>query len=128
MTFESFAHVPVTEELLRHVWEGESDGRQGGHRYGLGREGKTEFPENWDLVMVRTAISLTLTSPQSVKIRGRYIHLLRQVAEVIVAVTLITNKTNIDVFTAFPVCGVNVFRNDRGLKTFLPLELSVLES
>ncbi|MEY4997307.1 MAG: hypothetical protein RLY59_711, partial [Actinomycetota bacterium] len=32
MVFESFAHVPVTEELLRHVWEGEADPSKGGHR------------------------------------------------------------------------------------------------
>ena len=44
MFFESFAYIPVTEDLLRHVWEGEVDTNTGGHRFGLGREGKTEFP------------------------------------------------------------------------------------
>ena len=66
MVFESFAHVPVTEELLRHVWEGEPNGHQGGHRSGLGREGKTEFPAHWTPDIVENAIRTILEKPQFV--------------------------------------------------------------
>lgn len=128
MAFESFAHVPVTEELLRHVWEGEPNGHQGGHRFGLGREGKTEFPREWDLQMVRNSIVLTLSSPQTVKFQGDIVRCLRQVGEVVVAVTLIDKGDGHDIQTAFPVCGAGVLRNDRGLSTSLPLDLSVLET
>ncbi len=126
--FESFAHVPVTEELLRHVWEGEPNGHQGGHRYGLGREGKTEFPQEWDLQMVSNSIFLTLRSPQAVKFQGDFVRCLRQVGEVVVAVMLIDKGSGLELHTAFPVCGTGVSRNDRGLSTPLPLDLSVLET
>jgi hypothetical protein len=66
MSFESFAHVALPESVIEHIWNGESeDSRRGGHRFGLGREGKTEFPEDWSLEMVYSAVRLTLDHPQA---------------------------------------------------------------
>ncbi len=128
MVFESFAHVPVTEELLRHVWEGEQDQTKGGHRFGLGRERKSEFPEDWDLSMVNLAIDSVLNSPQLISDRVSSIDCVRQVGGVIVLVKLVRTSAGLRISTCYPVCGDGVYRNVRGLKMKLPLDLSVLEA
>lgn len=128
MAFESFAHVPVTEELLRHVWEGEADPAKGGHRYGLGREGKTEFPENWELSMVEIAILKVLNKPEFVGHRGTAIILKKQVGEVIVEVKLRLNGPIHEIEYAYPINGAGVFRNQSGLRKYLPLTIKSLEA
>ncbi|BAU99674.1 EndoU domain-containing protein [Aurantimicrobium minutum] len=121
MVFESFAHVPVTEELLRHVWEGEEDPSQGGHRYGLGREGKTEFPPWWDLAMVQMSIESVLNLPQLVVHMGNDILLAREVGKVIVIVKLKRLGNRVKISTAFPDSGTGVVRTSRGLRKEIPL-------
>jgi hypothetical protein len=128
MACESFAHVLVTEELLRHVWEGETDKSKGGHRYGLGREGKTEFPSHWSIAMVELAITQVLSMPQSIKYQGIFIYCLRQVGDVLVVVILKMQGTELIIAFAYPSSGSGVYRNDRGLRTPLPLDLSILEN
>lgn len=128
MAFESFAHVPVTEELLRHVWEGEPNGLQGGHRYGLGREGKTEFPEDWTLVTVKEAILVTLTHPQSICVYEERTFLLREVKHVILQIEMRKLSGGFIIKSVFPVCGEGVFRNQKGRRQLLPLDISVMES
>ena len=39
------ASVP---ERITHILDGDADGGGGGHRHGVGKPGKTEFPANWD--------------------------------------------------------------------------------
>lgn len=116
MVFESFAHVPVTEELLRHVWEGEADPSKGGHRYGLGREGKTEFPKEWDLAVVELAIVAVLNKPQFVGHRGSSVILKKQVGEVVVEVKLRVIGATHEIEYAYPINGTGVFRNQTGLR------------
>ena len=128
MAFESFSHVPVTEELLRHGWEGEPNGHQGGHRYGLGREGKTEFPEHWNLELVQLGIEITLAQPQWVKSAEHKITMFRQFAQVLIAVELRTKEKEHFFVTAYPMNGVGVYRNQLGIKVLLPLELPKWES
>ena len=128
MAFESFAHVPVTEELLRHVWGGEPNGHQGGHRYGLGREGKTEFPEEWTLVTVTEAILATLAHPQSIHVYEERTFLLREVKQVILQIEMRKLAGGFTIKSVFPVCGEGVFRNQKGRRQFLPLDISVMES
>ena len=128
MSFESFAHVPVTEELLRHVWEGEKNGRDGGHRFGLGREGKTEFPEEWDREKVRQSIEEVLHKPQVIRENKGFIICLRQVGMVVVVVRLFRSNKQIYVQKAFPLCGVGVFQNLDGQRIQRPLDLSTLEA
>ena len=127
MSFESFEHVLITEELLRHVWDGEEDPTQGGHRYGLGRDGKTEFPEQWDISMVEHAIRATLTQPQSIRKRGIEITCLRLVGGVVMKVVLRSKNDGPVIHAVYPECGDGVFRNERGIPTALPLDFSVLE-
>ena len=128
MVFESFAHVPVTEELLRHVWEGERNGRDGGHRFGLGREGKTEFPEQWDLEMVRLSIVEVLSKPQVIQVRRGGVVCIRQVGRVVMTVWLVRSRKNLYVQKAFPLSGDGVYQNLDGLRVSRPLDLSVLEA
>lgn len=128
MVFESFAHVPVTEELLRHVWEGEVDPTKGGHRYGLGREGKTEFPKEWDLAVVELAIVAVLNKPQFVGHRGSSVILKKQVGEVVVEVKLRVIGATHEIEYAYPINGTGVFRNQTGLRKYLPLNNQSLEA
>jgi hypothetical protein len=128
MPFESFAHVPVTEELLRHAWEGESNSKTGGHRCGLGRDKKTEFPEMWSLEHVRKAIEAVLTRPQAVHHFGTSVNCLAQVGGVVIIVKLIRVRGRTSIQTAFPLCGEGVFQNRDGVPVHIPLDLSVLEA
>ena len=128
MVFESFAHVPVTEELLRHVWEGEDDPTKGGHRFGQGRELKTEFPEDWDFARVELAINLVLSQPQSIRRRGTKVTCLKQVGMVIVGVYLVERPSGVTLVTAYPDCGDGVYRNVKGKAVPQPLDISRLES
>ena len=128
MVFESFAHVPVTKELLRHVWEGEDDPAKGGHRFGLGREGKTEFPQEWDLAIVKLAIVAVLEKPQFVGHRGSSVILKKQVGEVIVEVKLRIIGSTHEIEHAYPINGAGVFRNQSGLRKYLPLTIQSLEA
>ena len=128
MAFESFAHVPVTEVLLRHVWEGEPNGHQGGHRYGLGREGKTEFPESWDLARVEHAIHLTISHPQAVRFKSPFIYCDRVVSSVLLRVRLKNQGSSLFIETAYPICGDDVCRIVAGLRQSLPLDFSRLET
>lgn len=128
MPFESFSHVPVTEELLRHVWDGEDDFTQGGHRYGLGREGKTEFPEHWDIDVLRQSIRLTLDKPQAIRVKNPYISCDRVVAQVLIRVRLFRSQETVKVLAAYPICGEGVVRNQLGRRINLPLDFSILET
>ena len=38
----------VSPERHVHILDGDADGSGGGHRHGVGKPGKTEFPANWD--------------------------------------------------------------------------------
>jgi hypothetical protein len=127
MSFESFAHVPITEELLRHVWEGEDDVSLGGHRYGLGRMNKTEFPETWTREDVYWALKETLALPQLIIGNGFPYICDRTVNGVVIRVILRRTVKGIRVHAAFPLCGHGVFRNDPTQKLALPLDLYKVE-
>jgi hypothetical protein len=130
MYFESFAHVPVTEELLGHVWEGEPNPKLGGHMFGLGREGKTEFPQHWTRETVRLAIESVLAQPQAVHNYGHSVSCISQIGLVIVHVKLIRvkRKGRFLIQTAFPMSGEGVFQIRNGVSIPIPLDLSVLEA
>lgn len=127
MPFESFAHVPITEELIRHVWEGEEDLSKGGHRFGLGRLHKTEFPEHWGKEEVLSAIEITLLKPQLIRHKVITILCERVVGDVVVCVVLRKSRFGLRLHSAYPVCGSGVFRNDPQGRTLLPLEVQTWE-
>ena len=122
MVFESFAHVPVTEELLRHVWEGEEDVHLGGHRFGLGRIGKTEFPETWTREDVFFALVETLAKPQLIIGCGSPYICDRAVNRVVIRMVLKQSSEGLRIHAAYPLFGDGVFRNDPNRKLALPLD------
>lgn len=129
MSFESFTHVPISDAVLAHIWEGEpGELNQGGHRYGLGRDGKTEFPEHWDLDVVRAAIRSTLDRPEGVFFRGSTVNCARVVGGVLVRVRMKIERGVLSVQTAYPAGGPGVVMNVRGKQVSLPLDLSKLEA
>ena len=113
MVFESFAHVPVTQELLQHVWEGEQDSTKGGHRYGLGRLFKTEFPQSWNREHVHLAILKTLSRPQFINRQSRFILCDREIENVIVRV-VIAEFICINTFTPYIQFVVRAFFETTG--------------
>jgi len=40
--------IRVSAQRVTHILDGDADGGGGGHRHGVGKPGKTEFPANWD--------------------------------------------------------------------------------
>ena len=50
-------------KTLNHILRGEGDGRRGGHLYGTGVAGKTEFPRQLDERRIATAINRTIETP-----------------------------------------------------------------
>ena len=109
------------------MWEGEVDPTQGGHKFGLGREGKTEFPEHWDLPILERAIQETLALPQSIRVRGIEVTCMRFFGGVIMKVVLRSKPEGQRVHSVYPECGEGVFRNVRGIPIALPPDFSVLE-
>ena len=130
MYFESFAQVAVTEDLLRHVWDGESSLKRGGHKFGLGREGKTEFPQHWTRDTVHLAIETVLSQPQAVHDFGLSVNCIAQIGAVIVQVKLlrVKRKGRLVIQSAFPLSGDGVFQIRNGVPVPVPLDLSVLEA
>jgi hypothetical protein len=51
-------------ERAIHILDGDATG--GGHRYGTGTPGKTEFPANWDDDRILNAITFAARSPENV--------------------------------------------------------------
>lgn len=123
MSFESFDHVLVTEEFLRHVWEGEEDLERGGHRPGVRRFSKTEFPAHWTFEDMQQAILRTLAFPQFLKVWGKSVVCEREVDKVIIRVILWEISGDVKVHAAYPVCGEGVYRNDLNGRVALPLDL-----
>ena len=40
--------IHATPERTTHILDGDKTGGGGGHRHGVGKPGKTEFPASWD--------------------------------------------------------------------------------
>jgi hypothetical protein len=49
----------VTPERTTHILDGDETGSGGGHRHGVGKPGKTEFPASWDdAKIISTALNV----------------------------------------------------------------------
>ena len=58
-TRPSVDSIRVTPERAMHILDGDETGSGGGHRHGVGRPGKTEFPANWDdAKIISTALNV----------------------------------------------------------------------
>lgn len=103
-----------TDDNLHHVLDGESNDDQGGHRSGTGWVGKTEFPPEWSDDDIRDAIEKTREAPSQIIDGSEYTYFYRQVDNVIVCYQMKKrqNKGGLDFFSAYPLNGNNVVRND----------------
>lgn len=62
---------PISWSDLIHVCHGDENNiRRGGHLAGTGRPGKTEFPQTWDDVDVREALTAVASSPATTQPKG----------------------------------------------------------
>lgn len=120
----------VGKAEMNHVMDGEPNNpRQGGHRFGTGRPGKTEFPKLWTDSKAAAAIRETLANPEVTIHRGDRTDHLREVDGVIVRVsTYFTNGTR-KFRTAYPVNGNGVVENPRdgSLAVAKPLDRSEID-
>lgn len=62
----------ITEKVERHILDGEPfDLAKGGHRFGTGRESKTEFPKEWTDEQAVIAVIHVLKAPGHIDDRGK---------------------------------------------------------
>ena len=59
--------IHVTAERARHILDGDPDSGGGGHRYGTGRPGKTEFPQAWPDDVIISAVEDIGRTPDHVE-------------------------------------------------------------
>lgn len=119
----------VGEKEARHVLDGEpGDERKGGHRHGVNRVGKTEFPLAWTDEDVMKAVRSTLRFPDWSVLRGDRRTLRKMVVlkehRVMVEAQYYHRHGQIIFRTAYPVMGDGVFLNlDRNVRVEVPLRL-----
>ena len=99
------ARYTITDVRRQHILVG--DERGGGHKFGLGRAGKSEFPKDWDddkIINTALMIANDIRLPQ--RPSGRYWLKLGEVEGLHIRVVL--NREKMEIVTAYPI---NVRRN-----------------
>ncbi|MBW3639432.1 MAG: EndoU domain-containing protein [Actinobacteria bacterium] len=111
----------LTAERRRHILAGDlpaptgEPSKGGGHRPGLGKPGKSEFPPGWDDERIIKTVMQTARQPEEGKLdRGRYVTFTR-VDGVLVKVVV---KPDGSVVTGFPDSGPGVVRNPRARQSW----------
>lgn len=124
--------VPSNEDWS-HILDGEPiiPGKriQGGHRYGTGRERKTEFPRWWSDEDVKKAVKLTLESPHASKVFGTTRVLYRVVDEVLLQVAYYPDPSmpgRMVLGATYPKNGKGVVKNINGQGVEQPLDVSLI--
>ena len=110
-------HVePLTKTVINHILHGEGDGERGGHLYGTGVPGKTEFPESWSADDIVEAIGRTMKDPDWHRpaANERALHQFGKLIEgVQVEVKAYGTEGRYVIDQAYPVGGAGVTRNSR---------------
>ncbi len=104
----SIDSVSIPEDRARHILDGE--GRSGGHRYGTGTPGKTEFPASWsddDILEAIRQVAGTGTVDRPAH-RGGDLVVVGEVNGVTIEVVV---QPNGEVRTGYPLSGPGVRRN-----------------
>ncbi|MDF9809708.1 MAG: hypothetical protein RR853_00785 [Aurantimicrobium sp.] len=120
MSFLSFDHVAISERFIRHVLEGEPESTLGGHKYGMSRPGKTEFPVSWTEEHIVEAMNTVLQGPEVVTFSGKRIFLQKTVRGVHIELKLLVTKKGLTPVSCFPIGGEGVVRNVAGRQ--IPLD------
>lgn len=106
----SIDSVSIPEDRARHILDGE--GRSGGHRYGTGTPGKTEFPASWSDDDILDAIRQVAGSGTVIGPAHREGDLL--ISGEVNGVTIrVVVRPNGEVRTGYPVSGDGVIENPR---------------
>lgn len=104
----SIDSVSIPEDRARHILDGE--GRSGGHRYGTGTPGKTEFPASWsndDILEAIRQVAGTGTVDRPAHRNGDLV-IVGEVNGVTIEVVV---QPNGEVRTGYPLSGPGVRRN-----------------
>jgi hypothetical protein len=104
----SIEGISIPEDRARHILDG--DGRSGGHRFGTGILGKTEFPASWSSDDIMEAIRQVggtgvVDRPAH---RGGDLVIVGEVNGVTIEVVV---QPNGEVRTGYPLAGTGVVRN-----------------
>lgn len=106
----SIDNISIPEDRERHILDGE--GRSGGHRFGTGTPGKTEFPESWsddDVLGAIREVAGNGVVDRPAHREGDLV-IAGEVDGVIIEVVV---QPNGEVRTAYPLSGKGVVRNPR---------------
>lgn len=106
----SIDNVSIPEDRARHILDGE--GRSGGHRYGTGTPGKTEFPVSWSDDDILDAIRLVAGSGTVIGPAHREGDLLITGEVNGVTIRVVVRPIG-EVRTGYPVSGEGVIENPR---------------
>jgi hypothetical protein len=94
------AEFTITPQRRIHILTGDEKG--GGHKYGAGFPGKTEFPKEWsDDKIIATAAAIANDKKLPLRPSGRYWLKMKEVDGVQVRVVL--NKEKGEVVTSYPL-------------------------
>lgn len=122
--------MAVTDEDIAYIIEGDGCGN-GGHGYGRGIEGKTEFPAGWDANKIRAAVEALLAggdnvasrriteTPRGCEIRALY-------DGVVIEIPIRCTRNGWELSTAYPVSGEGVYRNLQGKRVPKQLDINDL--
>lgn len=106
----SIDSISIPEDRARHILDGE--GRSGGHRYGTGTPGKTEFPASWSDDDILDAIRQVAGSGTVIGPAHREGDLL--ISGEVNGVTIrVVVRPNGEVRTGYPVSGDGAIENPR---------------
>ena len=105
---------PPTENVVSHILHGEGDGKRGGHLYGTGVPGKTEFPRGWDGTRIIRAMRHVMTEPDWTR-PAKDERALHQFGRTVDGVQIEVKAYKVDekyvIDQAYPVGGKGVTRN-----------------
>lgn len=117
-------HIEITAQNRRHILDGEPDKvTAGGHRSGVGRPGKTEFPPDWDDDRIIAAVRATVEEHHWTLRAGDATLRRLEVDGVIVEVASYPKNGEEIMRHAYPVNGNGVVKNDRATGEAHPREL-----
>jgi hypothetical protein len=114
-------------QYLKHIVDGEPGGKKGGHRFGAGNMGKTEFPSTWTDLDIAKAVLETERNPDKVADRSSVRKYWKEINGVIVEMKIFTTGDGDRFCSAFPRCGNGVIRNIENGTVQVPLDRKILE-
>lgn len=111
--------APLSRQAQEHILHGDPKQHKGGHLYGSGVAGKTEFPESWDEERIVRSIGDVMTSPDWVRQaktdRGTW-YFGKEVGGVQIQVAAYKRDGRYYVDRAYPAGGAGVIRNSENGK------------